>query len=159
MCWWLRQTRLSKWSGIISWFTHWNQLFLDITISDAEKVARFMSCDLKDLFLAFSMYQPENTEININHLLPDIIQRYNIHEKVCRDGYFYIKINTRNIMFKTSCSLGIQKLSKNIYFMTRNMSTYTCQIISPKPLKVFPTLTPKSHAMYPTNRKCHHMDK
>ena len=57
------------------------KLLLKSTISDAKKVARLMSCDLKYLFLALLMDQEEYVWINLKHFHLDIIQWYNLHEK------------------------------------------------------------------------------
>ena len=50
-----------------------------------------MSCYLKDLLLALPMEQPWYMRINLKRFPPDIVQWYNIHEKVSIDGYIYIK--------------------------------------------------------------------
>ena len=68
------------------------KLLLNSTIYDAKKGSQFMSCDPKDLLLASPVEQAEYMRINMKHSPPDIIQRYNIHEKVAIYGYVYIKI-------------------------------------------------------------------
>ena len=51
------------------------KLLVNSTISDAQQGARFMSCELKDLFLATPMLQPEYMKIHILFFLQDIIEK------------------------------------------------------------------------------------
>ena len=51
---------------------------------------------------------------NLKHLPPDIIQQYNLHEKLARDGYVYIKIKKLMYSLKQSAVLSRNNLVKNI---------------------------------------------
>ena len=68
------------------------KFLLSSTISDENRGSRVMSCNLKDFFLALLMELAEYMKINMEHLPPDIIQKYNLHEKVASYGYVYRKI-------------------------------------------------------------------
>ena len=45
------------------------------TISDAKKDARFMSCDLKDIFLSSPMKESEYTKVPMKYFPPVIISK------------------------------------------------------------------------------------
>ena len=53
--------------------------------------------------------------INMKNFPPDTIQQYNIHEKVARDGFVYIKTFKNKVWFETSCSINNQQLSTKYY--------------------------------------------
>ena len=53
-------------------------------------------------------------QINMKHCPPDIIQRYNLHEKVAIDEYVYIKIKKGVYGLKKSTVLSYNNLVKNI---------------------------------------------
>ena len=70
------------------------KILINSNIYDAQQGSRFMSCDLKYLFLATPMLQPEYKKIRIRFFPQDIIEKYNFMNKVSY-GYVYMnhKIN------------------------------------------------------------------
>ena len=69
-----------------------SKLIINSTISDANKNARFMSVDLKDHFLASPMRNPDFMKIHISKFPQDIIEQYNLREKMDSKEFVYIKI-------------------------------------------------------------------
>ena len=61
-------------------------------ISYAGKEARFLSCDLKEFFLATPMIHPEYMQISWKYFPTDIIKKYNLQEIRSQDGHVYFKI-------------------------------------------------------------------
>ena len=61
-------------------------MIINSTISDSKRGARFMSADLKDHFLASPMNRPEYMKIPYKYFPDDIIQKYNLQNKVS-NGY------------------------------------------------------------------------
>jgi hypothetical protein len=86
------------------------KLILNSTISDAKNGARFMSCDLKDHFLASPMERPEYMKIPIRNIPDDIIEMYKLNEKVAKDGYVYIKIKKGMYGLKQAALLAFDHL-------------------------------------------------
>ena len=68
------------------------KLLINSVISDAAKGACFMSLDLKDFFLMSPMLNPEFMKIHIQNFPPDIIEYYNLTNKVTKEGCIYIQI-------------------------------------------------------------------
>ena len=66
------------------------KLMINSVISDAKDGARFMSCDLKDFFLATPMVNPEYMRILYKYIPHDIRTMYNLDSKLAPDGYIYI---------------------------------------------------------------------
>jgi hypothetical protein len=58
------------------------KLLINSVISDATKGAKFMSCDLKDFFLATPMEDAEYMKIAWKHIPQDIRQKYALHNKL-----------------------------------------------------------------------------
>ena len=69
-----------------------SKILLNSTISDANKVARFMSLDLKDFLLATSIPNPEYMRVPFKYFPQDIIDQYNLRQKLHKD-YIFIKIS------------------------------------------------------------------
>lgn len=67
------------------------KLLVNSVISEAKKGARFISMDLKDFFLASLMKCPKYMRIKLALIPADIIEKYNLHEKVHSDGFVYIQ--------------------------------------------------------------------
>jgi hypothetical protein len=88
------------------------KLILNSTISDAKNGARFLSCDLKDHFLASPMERPEYMKIPIRNIPDDIIEMYKLQEKVSSDGYVYIKIKKGMYGLKQAALLAFDYLVK-----------------------------------------------
>ena len=68
------------------------KILADSTISDDHKGARFLSCDLKDFFLASPIDKPEYTNMKYPFIPDDIKDQYSLANKMTHDGYVYIKI-------------------------------------------------------------------
>ena len=68
------------------------KVFLNSTISDAPKWARFMTADIKDYFLATPMAQAEYMKVKYKHIPEGIKQKYNLQLKVTDNYYIYIRI-------------------------------------------------------------------
>ena len=86
------------------------KILLNSTISDAEKGARFLSCDLKDFFLASPMNKPEYMKVHISKFPPDIIQRYKLELLQDDNGYVYIKIKKGMYGLKQAAILAYLQL-------------------------------------------------
>jgi len=70
------------------------KIMLNSVISDAAKGARFISLNLKDLFLATPMARTEYMRIYSKHFPQDIKNKYNIQHPnlIADDDYVYFKI-------------------------------------------------------------------
>ena len=68
------------------------KLMINSIISDAHRGARFMSCNLKDFFLATPMQKAEYMRIPWKNIPEDIKKKYDQHNKKTKDGYVYVKI-------------------------------------------------------------------
>ena len=58
------------------------QLLLKSVVSGSKDGARFMSCDLKNIFLATPMLKPEYMKINKKYIPQDIQEHYNLNDKI-----------------------------------------------------------------------------
>ena len=67
-------------------------LMVNSVISDASKGTRFLSADLKDFFLGSRMVTQEYMKIPYDISPQDIIDKYKLSEKVCENGFIYMKI-------------------------------------------------------------------
>ena len=83
-------------------------------LSDHQKGARFMSVDLKDFFLQSNMTEPEYMRLPYKWFPQDIIQQYNLEEKVSKDGYIYIKIKCGMYRLRQATILAYKQLVKNL---------------------------------------------
>ena len=86
------------------------KLLINSTISDADKGAKFLSSDLKDYFLGSPMQQPEYMKVHISKFSTDIIEQYNLQQKMDDKGYVYIKINKGMYGLKQAAILAYQRL-------------------------------------------------
>ena len=89
------------------------KVMLNSVISDADKGARFMSCDLKDFFLATPMKHPEYMRIHYKHFPADIREKYNLDELVVND-YIYVKIKRGMYGLKQAAVLAYDHLIDNL---------------------------------------------
>ena len=87
------------------------KLLFNSVISDAKNGARFLSMDLKDVFLHTPMAHPEYMKIPFKYFPNDIIHRYNLHTLVHSDGYVYIKIIKGMYGLKQAAVLAYNNLS------------------------------------------------
>ena len=90
------------------------KLLVNSIISDAHEGARFMSCDLKDFFLATPMKSAEYMKIKWKYLPQDIRDKYNLQEKLAADGYVYVKIKKGMYGLKQAAILAYDLLVKNL---------------------------------------------
>ena len=70
-------------------------ILVNSTISDAQKVIKFVSCDLKDFFLASPMAQPDYIKVPIKYFPEDITSKYNLRILMNTKGTILVKIKKR----------------------------------------------------------------
>ena len=87
------------------------KLLLNSVISDAKKGARFMSMDLKDMFLMTPMSDPEYMKCQYRYFPADIIKRYNL-DALVHNNFIYIKIKKGLFGLKQAAILAYHLLSK-----------------------------------------------
>ena len=90
------------------------KLLINSVISDASKGAKFMSLDLKDFFLMSAMQSPEFMKIHKRNFPPDIIDYYNLKDKIANDDYVYIKIKKGMYGLKQAALLGYEQLIQHL---------------------------------------------
>ena len=66
------------------------RLLLNSTIST--KGAKFMTIDINNFYLNTQMERPEYMQLKISDMPDNIIEQYNLNEKVNPDGYVYVNI-------------------------------------------------------------------
>ena len=89
------------------------KVIINSVISDADKGAKFMSCDLKDFFLATPMKKPEYMRIRWQHIPEDIRQKYDLYDKV-DNGYVYVLIKRDMYGLKQAAILAYDHLINNL---------------------------------------------
>ena len=87
------------------------KLLFNSVISDAKNGARFMSMDLKDMFLMTPMNNPEYMKCHYRYFPEDIRRRYNL-DSVVHNNFIYIKIKKGLFGLKQSALLAYQQLSE-----------------------------------------------
>ena len=88
------------------------KILLNSVISDARKYgARFLSMDLKDMFLHTPMKTAEYMKVHLKYFPDDIIQKYSLNE-LAHNGYVYIKIKKGMYGLKQASVLAYQNLTK-----------------------------------------------
>ena len=90
------------------------KILVNSTISDSHLGARFISVDLQNFFLATPMARKEYMRVKLKHLPPDIIEYYNLMDKVTPDGWIYIQIEKGMYGLKNAAVLVYQNLIKNL---------------------------------------------
>ena len=90
------------------------KILLNSVISDAKNGAKFMTCDLKDFYLATPMDKPEYMRISLTSIPQDIIQRYNIHNLATSTNQVYIQIKKGMYGLKQAAVLAYNLLVKNL---------------------------------------------
>ena len=88
------------------------KILLNSVISDAKNGAKFLSCDLKDFFLATPMDEPEYMKIPWQYFPSDIRILYNLQSIVDENGYIYCKIIKGMYGLKQAAVLAYIQLSK-----------------------------------------------
>ena len=88
------------------------KILFNSVISDARNHgAKFLSMDLKDMFLHTPMEKPEYMKVHIKYFPDDIIQQYALKE-ITHNGYIYIKIKKGMYGLKQASVLAYQNLTK-----------------------------------------------
>ena len=91
------------------------KLILNSVISDHKKHnSRFMTCDIKDFFLASPMAEPEYMRLPVQYFPDFIKEKYNINAIVHTDGYVYVKIKKGMYGLKQAAILAYDQLVKNL---------------------------------------------
>ena len=90
------------------------KIILNSVISQASKGVKFLSCDLKDFFLATPMKESEYMKIPYKYFPSDIRHKYNLHSILHTDGYIYCKINKGMYGLKQAAVLAYNKLSTHL---------------------------------------------
>ena len=90
------------------------KIIINSVISDAHKGARFMSCDLKDFFLATPMQKAEYMRIPWKYIPNNIRAQYNLHDKKTKDGHVYVKIKKGMYGLKQAAILAYDNLVSNL---------------------------------------------
>ena len=90
------------------------KLMINSVISDAKHGAKFMSCDLKDFFLATPMLNAEYMRIHYKYIPQDIRDMYDLDTKLAADGHIYIKIKKGIYGLKQAAVLAYDNLVKNL---------------------------------------------
>lgn len=91
------------------------KLLLNSVISDHKKHnSRFMTCDIKDFFLASPMRDAEYMRLPYKHFPSFIKTKYGIDSIVHTDGYVYIKIKKGMYGLKQAAILAYDQLVKNL---------------------------------------------
>ena len=67
------------------------KLQFNSVISDAHKGARFMSINLRDMFLMTLMKEPEYMKVNYKYFPQDIREKYSL-DSIQHNGHIYCKI-------------------------------------------------------------------
>ena len=90
------------------------KVILNSTISDAHRGARFLTADIKDFFLASPMTTPEYMKVHRRHIPQDIMERYELHNKVTADGFIYVKIKKGMYGLKQAAILAYMGLKEKL---------------------------------------------
>ena len=70
------------------------KLIINSVISDTNIGARFLSMDLKDMFLHIPTYSLEFMKVTIKYFPQDVIEKYNLNG-IVHNGYIFIKIKIK----------------------------------------------------------------
>lgn len=87
------------------------KLLLNSVISDAYQGAKFLTCDLKDFFLASPMAENEYMRIQSKHIPQDIRDRYCITNLI-HNNFVYVRIKKGMYGLKQAAVLAYQNLVK-----------------------------------------------
>ena len=90
------------------------KILANSVISSAKCGARFLSCDLKDFFLATPMASPEYMKIAWKYFPNDIRLKYNLSSFLTNDGYVYCKINKGMYGLKQAAVLAYNQLANHL---------------------------------------------
>ena len=84
------------------------RILVNSVISDAGKGAQFLSCDLKDYFLATPMARPEYMKIAWKYFLTCIITRSDLQKIRSSDEYIYCRIQKGMYRLKQAAVLAYE---------------------------------------------------
>ena len=88
------------------------KILFSSVISDARNNgAKFLSMDLKDMFLHTPMQRPEYMKVYLKYFPDDIIQQYALND-LNHNGYIYIKIKKGVYCLKQASALAYQNLTQ-----------------------------------------------
>ena len=90
------------------------KLVANPVISDAARESRFLSCDLKDFFLATHIQRPEYINMAWIYFAPDIITKYKLQDICIPDGNVYCKISKGVYGIKQAAVLAYNELSTHL---------------------------------------------
>ena len=90
------------------------KLLLNINIYDAHKGARFLSLNIKDVFLQTYMKRAEYMGTYSKDFLADIREKYNIDELITDNGYVYWQIKKVIYGLKQAARLAYDTLVTNL---------------------------------------------
>ena len=88
------------------------RLLLNSTIST--KGAKFMTIDINNFYLNTLMERPEYMQLKISDMPDNIIEQYNLNEKVNPNGYGYVKIQKGVYRLPQAGSISQQLLEKQL---------------------------------------------
>ena len=69
-----------------------------------------MGADLKDFFLKTPMKEPKFMKVHKQYFPEEIIEAYNLHDKITSDGYVYIQIKCGMYGLKQAARLAYDQL-------------------------------------------------
>ena len=90
------------------------KILINSVISDSHKGSKFMTCDLKDFYLATPMSKPEYMKIPLHYIPQDIITQYNLHSLKSKSNQVYIKIKKGMYGLKQAAILAYENLITNL---------------------------------------------
>ena len=73
-----------------------------------------MCMDIKDYFLATPMQRAEYMRVRLKYFPQDIIDRYQLQDKVAADGYVYIRIQKGMYGLKEAALLAYNNLKEHL---------------------------------------------
>ena len=89
-------------------------MLLNSTVADAHLVARFMTMDLKDFFLATPMARSEYMRIHSKYFPPEIKALYKIDSLIDSYGCVYVEINKGMYGLKQAAVVSYQQLVNHV---------------------------------------------
>ena len=90
------------------------KILINSVISQAKQGTTFLSCDLKEFFLATPMLKPEYMKIHNKNIPQDIRDHYELDKLLSDDGYIYCKIKKRMYGLKQATILSFDNLFKKL---------------------------------------------
>ena len=76
--------------------------------------AKFANADKSNFYLMMPLKQPEYAKIKINDILEEIIQQYDLQDKVTQDGWVYIQAEKGMYGLSQAGSLGHDLLDERL---------------------------------------------